>query len=96
MVATTVGYGHQIVPQSDGAKIFLVFYMPLSIFMVASSLRSLSGVYLNVKKSAIENEIVESTIWVHKSDVLQRGAIQQSDYGTTNVFDYLDLTASRL
>ena len=33
VICTTVGYGHRIVPETDGCKIFMIFYMFIGEFI---------------------------------------------------------------
>jgi hypothetical protein len=50
VTATSVGYGHQIWPRSDGAKVFMIFYLIGSTTVVGSTMSKLSNMYLESKK----------------------------------------------
>jgi len=80
VLATTVGYGHLIVPQTDSLKLFLTFYMYLSTFVAGSIIGDISTLYIESKEDAIINIMVSSTTWVHKADLFKIGKICESDY----------------
>jgi len=79
-IASTVGYNDKIAPQSDAAKIFLVFYFFVSTFTAGSIVLELEAFYVSRKDRAILNHIGSSTLYVHKADIHYRGYITQADF----------------
>ena len=53
VMASTVGYGHELWAQSVGAKAFCVVYMLVATAVIASILGDLAGVYLGHKEEQI-------------------------------------------
>jgi len=80
VISTTVGYGHRLVPFTDAAKGFLIFYFFFSTTIVGGIIGDLSNMYLEKKNFEIEIAIIDSTIFVHKADLEGIGSISESDY----------------
>jgi len=81
VVSNMVGYGHIIVPQTDGAKLFCIFYFLISTSIAAQFVRNFAGLWQERKKKEIHSTIIGSTVWVHKADLHGTGFIYQADYG---------------
>ena len=81
-VGPLVRYGHIISPQSDGAKIFCIFYFFLATATVGNLLGDLSSLQYDKLELQIRNTLIESVTWVHKADLggRSKGTIFQSDY----------------
>jgi hypothetical protein len=80
VTATSIGYG-DITAQSDGGKIFLCFYMLISTILMADSLGDFIDLYVSdIVGEAIIDEIIDSTIWVHKCDLDMDGKVSEADY----------------
>jgi hypothetical protein len=59
VTATTVGFG-DYVPSSNTAKVFTLFYVPLSVVMVAGALQRMAMIPLQKRNIALERYILES------------------------------------
>ena len=73
VVATSVGYGHMISPQTDAGKVFCIFYYLFSTIVVGGIITELSSLYLAMKRQQIEDVLIGSTTWVHKADLDREG-----------------------
>lgn len=80
IVSTTVGYGHRIVPHSDQGKAFVTVYMIVAVVVVGSLLNDLSNLVYMRKDEAVAAHMIDSSTWVHKADLHQRGEITEVDY----------------
>jgi len=73
-------YGHRIWPMTDGAKVFMIFYMFLSSTVVLGIIGELAGMYLAKKEGEIDDQILHSTTHCFKADLHENGKISQSDF----------------
>lgn len=81
VISTTVGYGHRIVPVTDAAKIFLIFYMIFATINVGAIVNQASSLYLEmIAEETVASKIIDSTIWTHKSDLDNDGKVTEADY----------------
>lgn len=66
VTATSIGYG-DIVPQTDGGRFFLIFYMLISTVVTAGLLGDFIDLYVGgIVGEDIIGKIIDSTTWVHK------------------------------
>ena len=80
VVSTSIGYG-DIVPESDGGRLFMSIYMLLAAGIVGDALSDLTEVYVNdVVGEKIVQTLFDSTTWIHKADIDKRGVITEADY----------------
>jgi hypothetical protein len=81
VIATSVGYGHLLVPLTDSAKGFLVFYFFFSTVAVGGIIHGFVNLCVNdVFGERINSELVESTTWVHKADTDGDGRVSEAEY----------------
>jgi len=82
VTTTTVGYGHIISAHSDGAKWFFTLYFLLSTTATGKIIGDLSALYYNQVLYEIRSKIIDSTVYVHTSDLggVTEGHLAQSDY----------------
>jgi hypothetical protein len=74
------GYG-DITPSTDAGKAFLTFYFLFSTIVVGSLLSDLISLYVNdFMAEKVIDQLINSTIWVHKIDVGKRGIVTEADY----------------
>jgi len=81
LAATSVGYGHRIVPQTDAAKGFLTVYF-FSTVVVARLVGKLVNITFERNQMSVEDEIVRETIWVHRTALLtdKTDEVTEPDY----------------
>jgi hypothetical protein len=73
-------YG-DITPQTDGGRIFMIFYMLGSTVIVGGALSEVIDIYVNdFVGEKIIRTIINSTTWVHSADVANIGVITEADY----------------
>jgi len=80
VLATTVGYGYEIVPLTRTTRGLLIPYLFLASNLVGDIIGGLSSLFIDIKESDINSKIVSSTVWVHKADLDQDGKISESDF----------------
>jgi len=69
VVATSVGYGHRIVPQTHAAKGFLAVYF-FSTVVVGAIVGKLVTITFSYNEKIVEDYIVRETTWVHRTALL--------------------------
>ena len=80
VTATSVGFG-DIVPQTNGGRIFWSVYMLVSTIVTAVVLSDFIDLYVeDYVGEGILEKIIDSTTWVHKADLDCDGMITESDY----------------
>jgi len=81
VIATSVGYGHKIVPLTDSAKGFLIFYFFFATVEVGRLTGDVVDLFVNsiVGERVIET-LIDSTTWVHKADTDSDGRVSEADY----------------
>lgn len=80
VTSTSVGYG-DIIPSTDGGRIFMVVYMLVSTVVVGQALSDIIDVYVNdVVGEGIVRTLIDSTTWVHSADVDKNGYLTEADY----------------
>jgi len=80
VVSTSIGFG-DIVPESDGGRLFMTVYMLVSTVIVGQALSDFIDVYVNdVVGEKIVQTLIDSTTWIHKADIDKRGVITEADY----------------
>lgn len=79
VTAITIGYG-DIVPNSDNARLFLLFYMPIATLAMGNVIRKLSRVMLVMVEERINLLIIESPTSLYRADVLDSGFLDEPDY----------------
>jgi hypothetical protein len=81
VIATSVGYGHELWPLSDSGKGFLIFYFFFATFIVGGLIGDIVDLYVNgVLGGHINRTIIDSTTWLHRADVDGDGKITEADY----------------
>ena len=60
VICTTVGYGHRIVPLTDGCKIFLVGYMFVGTATLAYIIDSLSDLYMCIASERVASVVKQA------------------------------------
>jgi len=80
VVATTVGYGHQIWPRRETTKIFCIFYFLIAATVVGGIIGDLANMAFTIIDEEMMNKMVDSCIWVHRADLLRNGRISQTEY----------------
>ena len=85
VVATTVGYGHEIWPRTVSTKIFLIPYFLASTAVTALGVFKMAYIYLDSKKQKIQALTNKSLTYVYKADLHHRGTIFQSDFGKCRI-----------
>lgn len=80
VTSTTVGYG-DLYPETGSAKLFSIFYMLIGTVIVGSILGELMDLYVvGVVEKGILDTIIQSTTWVHKSDLDDDGQVSEAEY----------------
>ena len=75
-----MGYG-DITAGSDAGKAFFAVYMLVSTVLVADILGKCVSIYVHdIVGEGINQKIISSTIWVHKSDLNRNGDCTEADY----------------
>lgn len=80
VTVTTVGFG-DITPATNGGRIFLAVLMILTCVWVSMVLGDFISLYVNdYIGENIVGKIINSTTWVHKSDIANEGRISMPQY----------------
>jgi hypothetical protein len=66
----------------------MIFFFFFSTIVVGGIIGDLSNLYLERKEDEIEQIIIDSTVWVHKSDLDGQGTISEADYILVRSFDF--------
>jgi hypothetical protein len=66
VVATSVGYGHRLVPHSDSAKAFLTVFVLVAVAVVAKLLEDMANLVYYRKEKEVAAIMIDSCTWVHK------------------------------
>ena len=75
-----VGYG-DIFPLSDEGRAFFTVYMLIASVIVADLIGKCIEVYVqDIVGEGINQKVISSTIWVHKSDLNRNGDCTEADY----------------
>jgi hypothetical protein len=80
-IATSVGYGDIFPRHSDKwSKVFLTFYFIWSTVTLAMLLGTFVELLCELSDNSVVSAIIDSTIWVHKIDLDDRGQVTESGY----------------
>ena len=85
VLATTVGYGHELVARTAAAKWFCCAFMLWACTAVGGIIGALSSSSLARHEGEITDELIESTTWVHRADLDGDGVVTEADYGEVAV-----------
>lgn len=78
--AQGVGYG-DIYPLSDEGRAFFAVYMLVASVIVADLIGKCIEIYVqDIVGEGINQKVISSTIWVHKSDLNRNGDCTEADY----------------
>ena len=81
VVATTVGYGHEIWPVSATGRAFMTFYFFVSTLVVGALMAEATDIYVNgIIGARIKEQILDTTIFVHRADFDLDGRVTEADY----------------
>jgi hypothetical protein len=78
VICTTVGYGHRIVPLTDGCKIFLVGYMFVGTATLAYIIDSLSDLYMCIASERVASVVKQSSLFLYQADICDDGEVTES------------------
>ena len=80
VTVTSVGFG-DITPATDGGRLFMIFMMMAGTVWVGGVLGEFLDLYVNeVVGGGIVSAIIDSTTWLHKCDIYNKGFLTEADY----------------
>jgi hypothetical protein len=75
----TLRYGHEIVAQAFGGKLFLCFYFLISTFVIGGIIGDISNYYIQLKEDVITDIIINDVTYVHHVDLHRNGKVNEAE-----------------